>query len=603
MFRVSKALLCALASDVAMVSLAARNNVKVSESSAVGHVMDTIGALLQTRGHVDAEVLSNLRVLASQEITPGVSDSMNGALTKVISEIEQKVEAKIKASHADTQAAIDEKIKELTEETTQAVAQKKVADGSDDSWFNCVRGEKATRVAIEEAEKTLTQSRSNTNEPCQLQEDRKMYSWDPEAAALKFDCDISAHGNCDKQMQNYQTQINSMLAGLKSDMGEAAESFAAAKNECDQAKADVVKKQSAHDDSIAAWTAQREECLTKHEARLLSMCLFGEHLQRKCEKVAAYTAQMTEIDAVKGGGYSHPDRVQEWKTTVLTKCMLSKVVAGAQIDTAAMDECENALNFDHDVGVLLRKKTEFSDLTTVDKFTCSEQSIEFRGETWEVPEGEAPSSSEYTTKPFKPEVSLTADSDPFTFCASSAVTSQSQGPELLVADYMSRPTEQRCAIYQDELPGAPLGTGSHSVVMAVEFNDATTAAARRQWILNIGQDGTGAEHWLYNAHAGINRIQFGAWNGHQIGEAEIHSAQTLATTYDGTSKTYSLYVDGNLADTKTVHLDIKSGKMLVGDSQHGNDLDFQGCVRGVDVYRQVLSSEQVALASQRVMKR
>jgi hypothetical protein len=410
MLRVRKALLCALVADVATA------RVQVEKSSAATHAMDRIGALLQTRGHADAEVLNNLRVIASQADTPGATESLNEALSKVITEIETNLLTKIKASQKDTQAAINEKIADLQAATTEAVDRKKTADDLDSSWFTCVGDEKAKRLAIEEAEEALKTSQSNVGAPCELQEGRKMFSSEPAAAGLKFNCDFSANGNCDNQKQSYRTQINSMLAALQSDATKHTISWTQAKGICDAAKADVVAKQTALEGANAAWSAQQHQCMTKHESREIALCLFGTVLQQKCGKVAAYSNLMEGIDTVNGGEYSHPDRAQEWKTAVVTNCMLSKIVAGAEINDATLDSCEGSVNFDQDVGVLSKEEKVFAELTSSAKFTCSEQSITFSGETWEVPPGGAASSG-YTAKPFHPEVSLAEDSAPFTFCA------------------------------------------------------------------------------------------------------------------------------------------------------------------------------------------
>jgi len=172
-------------------------------------------------------------------------------------------------------------------------------------------------------------------------------------------------------------------------------------------------------------------------------------------------------------------------------------------------------------------------------------------------------------------------------------------------DYESRPTNldfAECANYKDSLPGKPLGTDSHTVIMEIEVKPAAVSAPKRQWILNIGQITTGANHWLWNANSAIDAIQFGAYNGAQIQKADISTGHTLATTFDGTTNTYSLYVDGVFHSSRSVPLNIQNGEMHVGirPSQWTSNLDFQGCVRGVDVYRSHLTSHQVALASKNI---
>jgi len=406
MVRACKALLCALAADVATVSFAIRSNAGVEKSSAVSHVMDKIGSLLQTRGY---SMLSKLR------ITPGATESLNDALSKVISEIGTNVESKIIQGHKQTQAAINQQVDNVKAATTKAVAQKVVADRFDGNWSSCVRNEKVLRVAIEEAEAATQSSRSGVGEPCQLQEDNKMFNAKPEPADLKFECDISKNGNCDSQTNNYESQVNSFLDGMRSDAAAASERWAAAKAACDAAKEDVVKKQSAANSAVEAWTSMRDECLKKHEARHLSMCLFGTDLQSKCEQVGAYSSLLG--DAKKEGGvHSNLDRIKEWKAAVVTKCMLQKIIDGGEIDAQTLEGCEGSVSFDSDVGVLDEQGTEFQEQTSPDKFTCLESKIKFTGSTWVVPDSADAASSDYFMQDYEPAVDLTGGSAPFDFC-------------------------------------------------------------------------------------------------------------------------------------------------------------------------------------------
>jgi len=183
------------------------------------------------------------------------------------------------------------------------------------------------------------------------------------------------------------------------------------------------------------------------------------------------------------------------------------------------------------------------------------------------------------------------------------------GAPLPVPDYESRPSEHghgTCAIYQDVLPGAPLQNSSHTIVMSLQIH-SQGAATSRQWILNIGQNGTSAEHWLWNAHEGIDKVQFGVWNGGEIGQirfADLSGARTMATTFDGCTGAYKLYVDGCLVAFKeSVSLDIRSGHMAIGQVTkpfEGRDSDFLGCVQGVDVYRKAMTADEVSDVSARL---
>jgi len=157
----------------------------------------------------------------------------------------------------------------------------------------------------------------------------------------------------------------------------------------------------------------------------------------------------------------------------------------------------------------------------------------------------------------------------------------------------SRPTSRQCDIYKGDA-GRTLGGESHSVVMALDFTDSKANAHQRQWILNIGQQGTGAEHWLYTPASGA--IQFGVWNGPQISGVDVSRANhTLATVYDAPSKTYALFIDGKLAKTRSnVTFNIETSVLAAGDKQNfHSDANFNGCISGVDVYSYALTATQV----------
>lgn len=139
-------------------------------------------------------------------------------------------------------------------------------------------------------------------------------------------------------------------------------------------------------------------------------------------------------------------------------------------------------------------------------------------------------------------------------------------------------------------------------MMALQFDTSASQADKRQWILNLGQDGHGAEHWLYNARDRKEKIQFGEWNGDQLREVDIFGARTIATTYDEASKVYALYLDGKFILSKALHLDIYANHMHMGDrGVETSDINLRGCVEGVDVYRKVLHPVQVKAASERLL--
>ena len=83
------------------------------------------------------------------------------------------------------------------------------------------------------------------------------------------------------------------------------------------------------------------------------------------------------------------------------------------------------------------------------------------------------------------------------------------------------------------------GTDDHTILMALRWTSPWEG--QRQWVLNFGQQGRGAEHWLWN---GGDKIQFGMWSGRQISDAPMEGSSVLATVKEG--GVYRMYLDGGL---------------------------------------------------------
>merc|ERR1719469_673980 len=289
-------------------------------------------------------------------------------------------------------------------------AWKEKADGKDQSWVDCVATEKAYRVEVEKADESLKRAEAAVDEPCKSQEDNKMFAKNPNPDEYKVSIDFSVAGNKDSELKTNREKIDGLLSSVKTGAQQATARWTQAKNACDHAHAEVEKAQHDLHQAQEIWSNQRKRCMEMHESRQVSLCLFGVNLQRKCGKVAAFNQVIYEVNLENGGTHSHPDRLKEWEGTSVTKCMMQKVIQGYSIDSAALEACYQAVNFDLEVGTLDRKESQFVDLTSAPKFTCSEETITFTGEIWNVPAGEAPASSEYTKEPFHPEVNLKQDS-------------------------------------------------------------------------------------------------------------------------------------------------------------------------------------------------
>jgi len=416
--RVSKMLL--LCAFNARVGLAVRQNLKVSQSGSLANVMEKIGALIQANDHNGAHsaALNNIRMLAAN--TPGQAEALNQALTDVIAEIEANVDTKITAGFAATQAAVATAINNLEAATSSALTKKANADQADQTWFDCIGDEKLKRENFEAAVAAEDAANVAIVQPCADQEGSKMFESSPQVGV--FACDLSDGDSCNKQLEVYTAMVNNLVDTLASDAAGATQTWTNFKNACDSANAHAEDMKQARGEADAAWLAEREMCQEKHEDRQVSLCSFGSALQTKCEKVGAYSHLIEEVDVVNGGPNSEPDRQAEWKTTQVTKCMLQKVIDGIDLDGDSLAACEVTVTYLVSVGQFNKMQSEFATQTSETSFTCNEQTITFNtGETWNVPPGFAPASSDYTNESFRPEVNLAVGTPAFAFCSPACV--------------------------------------------------------------------------------------------------------------------------------------------------------------------------------------
>jgi len=382
-------------------------------------VMDVLAEYINTNGMAaHTQVLDSLRALVQN--STDAQQPLSEILTNMVTELQGSVSPLILAGHAATQDEVNRRISDLDAATEIAVAQKTIADQADEAWFECVGDEKAKRTSVEDADAASAQAKRDEEESCRQQDEKRSFSAELTHPVFE-ECDVSLQGDCGAQVESYESQLNGMSESLQHDFAEKQASYNAAKAVCEAASLDVVSKQSALEAANAAWSSQKDLCVQKHESRTINMCLFGADLQAKCEKVAAYESLLADIDAT-GTEYSHSDRLGEWTTVEHTICLMEGVIAGGLIDEPAIGECDKAVDYEGDVGTVDRHTSRFKDLTTAEMFTCSESTISFVGETWEVLPDALPLSSGYTTKPYAPEVSLTASSAPFSFCASSGLS-------------------------------------------------------------------------------------------------------------------------------------------------------------------------------------
>jgi hypothetical protein len=423
MARPMKFLCTVLAS--ATLSQAIRRDFKMDRTPI--NVVDGISALMQkhatTKGAKSAMQILEKAQKAMVGITPGAKGAMDTALQGVITDIEANVETMIREQHTSTQGALDTALQALSTATDTALEAKTLANSADNAFVACIETEKGRLAAVEGAQASLVAAQEAKIQPCADQDAAAPYSKEFSENDLVFECDISIRGNCDGPLADFTGRVNSLLTGLEADVSSATGVYTAAKGRCDSAKAAIVAAQGALVQAQGDFSTQRQQCMQSHESRQVSLCMFGMDLSAKCDSASAFKALEAQIDG-SGSIHSEPDRMAEWTSTEVTKCMLRIIIdaddlANVNLDESSLATCAQAVDYVGSVGSVDRKAGDFAVETGPDRFTCTETQISFSGFSWSVPvatEDTVVQSSQYEKQQFAVPVN-TGSGAKFEFCA------------------------------------------------------------------------------------------------------------------------------------------------------------------------------------------
>jgi uncharacterized protein len=139
--------------------------------------------------------------------------------------------------------------------------------------------------------------------------------------------------------------------------------------------------------------------------------------------------------------------------------------------------------------------------------------------------------------------------------------------------------------------GLAPGNTPHTIAAWVKV---TRLPSNRAWILLLGNEGTGAHHWLIN-NSGVT--QLGSWSGGGVKPTlPLGQWKHIAVTFDGATLTG--YVDGVPVGSGAATFDLKGMPLTLG-MQHIGENNFNGMVDDVQIYNRSLSAEEIAALSGR----
>lgn len=343
------------------------------------------------------------------EATPGVMDSLRGTMGKVIQDIESGTDTKVQQGHEQDQNEINAGLSGLERATNAAVQQKSDADSADQVWSACVQGEVSKLNNWEQEEGKLSNARNAAVQPCQEVEAITNISYDP-SSSFSFDCDMSQGGSCDAKMKEFDAYLDNLVNATEASTNSAVNVFNTTKDACTSATENVASHERAVAESKQKYVSQRGGCTGKFNTRSQKICSFGQALKSKCESASSYKNLAAGMDQKQA------DRVKEWQTSSVTKCLLGHLKDSVPLNHARLEQCIGAVKYGQHVGSIDTRMDGYGNLMSPAKFNCQEQT--FTWNSWQIPTGDLARTSDYKKEQEISVIDWASGAQPFDFCMS-----------------------------------------------------------------------------------------------------------------------------------------------------------------------------------------
>jgi len=407
--KLAASLLCGFAS-------ALRKDVQLSgKSDAVSMLQEHISTMMLS----GAGAHSSANMLAAMQ---GVQQSMRGpefsavhdSLRKVIEQIEAEFEPSVKAGHAAAQNAINGVLTTL-DATTQASHESKTAANTlDTQWVGSVDSEKKLLAHYEKEKGEAVQNELASKQLCAEEEEERDFEFITTPNPM-FSCDASK--GCAAVFEAYKKNIDGGVASIVEAAGSHQSTWDGLRSKCTDASKVTSDQQQVAADALQEFRQQKARRTHLATSRKIAMCAFGEELHEKCISLDGYEVMKSRIVEKNGDSLSTPDRESEWKLMQTAKCMISDIVNEKELTAATLAVCEQAVDYERDVGVVNMKQKEVASWTDHNKFNCQEETMAFNSTSWVIPDQANPSSADYSWVPrYLHLIDTTPGSKVFDFC-------------------------------------------------------------------------------------------------------------------------------------------------------------------------------------------
>ena len=149
------------------------------------------------------------------------------------------------------------------------------------AWAACIVEEIAKRKEDETAQTLLEEAQAAVIEPCNNQENSKTFETAP-MEPLHFECAFDVAGNCETQLTNFDSQVQSINNGVKGEYEGNLGVWSGIKQQCGDTHSLVGQRTDAKARTSEAYQSKRLACTGLHETRSVAMCGLGDSLQMKC---------------------------------------------------------------------------------------------------------------------------------------------------------------------------------------------------------------------------------------------------------------------------------------------------------------------------------
>lgn len=408
-----------LASSALELGVSVRQSLKVDHAGQSAHLTSSIASVVESRkAGNEQEVQDKLRDLASA--TPSLN--FNEIVQVLIDNITSEVQSMIMRGKNATDDEMKRRIQQLDTDTYAAMEAKRAADDADEAWFECVRGEKELQEIEEQKQQEVERAQEATVIPCSGRDDSKIYSGKaPEP--MQLTCDFSQGDECDTELQKITQAVTERLQSLKQEVGQQKSVWTGYSEQCNEAWEAHARAEADLELAERERTQKQGECSLLKGKRGIAICTFGEALQVKCAAFSSYNEIKEQLDQ-QGNVHSQVDRIAEWATTEVTRCLLQDQIDNDVLSDPAqarqsLEACTASTDFEAQGGDLSRqsKQEQVDTLMTEERFTCVDLHFEFyNGQAWDVNRQADPISSGYQIVAFAPEATLDQEQEQFEIC-------------------------------------------------------------------------------------------------------------------------------------------------------------------------------------------